>query len=190
MGMKSAWGWALVTGLLLSGCAHQTRTMKEPPEEPYRIGSEDVLDVSVWHDPDLSKVVPVRPDGFISLPMVGEVRAEGKTPVELEQEITGKLKEYVQQPKVTVIVHEVNATRVFVTGEVAHPGAFPIRGRMTVLQALALAGGFTDFANQGSIVVIRRNGKGLPVDYADLVTDEDKDRLNVWLAPGDTVVVP
>lgn len=191
MGTKSTWGWAAaLAGLLLAGCVHQTKTMKPPPEEPYRIGVEDVLDVSVWKDPDLSKMVPVRPDGFISLPMVGELRAEGKTPAELETEIAGKLKAWIQQPKVTVIVHEVNATRVYVTGEVAHPGAFPIRGRMTVLQALAMAGGFTEFADQGSIMVIRRDGKGLPVNYADLVTDDDQSRASVWLAPGDTVVVP
>lgn len=189
--MKSAWGWAVVAAMVvLGGCAHKTKQVAAPADEPYRIGREDVLDVSVWRDADLSRVVPVRPDGFISLPMAGELKAEGKTPKELEAEIKTALKAYVQDPKVTVIVHEVNATRVFVTGEVARPGAFPIRGKMSVLQALAMAGGFTDFANKGGLMVIRHDGKGVPVDYADLVTDEDQARADVWLAPGDTVVVP
>ncbi|MBX5483732.1 MAG: polysaccharide biosynthesis/export family protein [Myxococcaceae bacterium] len=190
MGKRSAWGWAVAAMLVLGGCAHQTRNVDPPPDEPYRIGREDVLDVSVWRDPDLSRVVPVRPDGFISLPMVGEVLAAGKTPKELEAEIRERLRAIVQEPKVTVIVHEVNASRVYVTGEVAHPGAFPMRGRVTLLQALALAGGFTDFADKSALMVIRRDGKGVPVNYADLITLDDKERANVWLGPGDTVVVP
>lgn len=188
--MKTAWGWAVLSVLLLGGCAHQTKKVEAPADEPYRVGREDVLDVSVWRDLDLSRTVPVRPDGFISLPMVGELKAEGKTPNELEAEIREKLKPYVQEPKVTVIVREVNAPRVFVTGEVAHPGAYPMRSRMSVLQAIALAGGFSDFASTGSIMVIRKNGKGVPVNYADLVTDEDDARESVWLMPGDTIVVP
>lgn len=187
---KSAWGWALGAVLLLGGCAHKTKHMAAPPDEPYRVGREDVLDVSVWRDADLSRMVPVRPDGFISLPMVGEVKAEGKTPKELEQELREALKPYVQDPRVTVIVREVNAPRVFVTGEVTRPGSYPLRGNVSVLQAIALAGGFSDFANTGSIMVIRKDGKGVPVNYADLVTSDDKARESVWLHPGDTVVVP
>jgi polysaccharide export outer membrane protein len=184
--------WVLVLGaaLLEVGCAHETKRVAPPADEPYRIGREDVLDVSVWRDPDLSRTVPVRPDGFISLPIVGEVKADGKTPTELEADLREALKPFVQQPKVTVIVREVNSPRVYVTGEVARPGAYPMRGRVNVVQAIALAGGFSDFANQGSIMVIRRDGKGIPVNYADLVTDDDKERTNVWLMPGDTVVVP
>lgn len=188
--MKSAWGWAVLAVLLLGGCAHQTKQLPAPKDEPYRIGREDVLDVSVWRDADLSRTVPVRPDGFISLPMVGEVKAEGKTPKELEAELRESLEAYVQEPKVTVIVREVNTSRVYVTGEVARPGAFPARGRLNVLQAIALAGGFTDFADHGAIMVIRRDGKGYPVNYADLVTDDDEARQSIWLMPGDTVVVP
>jgi len=190
MAMKSAWGWALLSVLLLGGCAHRTKELPAPADEPYRIGREDVLDVSVWRDPDLSRTVPVRPDGFISLPMVGEIQAEGRTAREIEAEIVQKLRPYVQEPKVTVIVREVNAPQVFVTGEVARPGAFPARGRISVLQAIALAGGFTEFANQGAIMVIRRDGKGYPVDFADLVAEDDEARQILWLMPGDTVVVP
>ena len=190
MVVKSAWGGAWIAVMLLVGCAHQTKRAPAPPDEPYKIGREDVLDVAVWRDPDLSRTVPVRPDGFISLPMVGELKAEGKTAAQLEAEIREGLKPYVQQPKVTVIVREVNAPRLFVTGEVARPGAYPLRGRVSVLQAIALAGGFSDFANPGSMMVIRRSGKGIPINYADLVAEDDQERADVWLMPGDTVVVP
>jgi polysaccharide biosynthesis/export protein len=191
MYVKRELGWAVGALLLWVGCGSpQTKRVALPPDEPYRIGREDVLDVSVWRDPDLSRTVPVRPDGFISLPMVGELKADGKTPKELEAEIRDALKPYVQQPRVTVIVREVNAPRVYVTGEVTRPGAYPMRGRVNVLQAIALAGGFSDFADQGSIMIIRRDGKGIPVNYADLTTEDDKVRTNVWLMPGDTVVVP
>lgn len=193
---KSLWAVALaaVASVAMTGCAHRKVDVDPGKEYPYKIGREDVLDVSVWRDGDLSRVVPVRPDGFISLPMVGELKAAGKTPAELEQDIVGKLKPYVQEPKVTVIVREVNSARIFITGEVAHPGSFPLRGRVSVLQAIALAGGFTDFANQDGIVVIRNveNGKQIPVSYSDLIkSDSDADTIRDFpLAPGDTIVVP
>ncbi len=191
MGVKtSAWGWTMVAVLLLGGCAGQKKNIQPPADEPYRIGLEDVVDVAVWRDADLSRVVPVRPDGFISLPMVGEVRAAGKTPKELELEVATALKQYVQEPRVTVIVQEVNSPRVFVTGEVTRPGMYPMRGHVSVLQAIALAGGFSDFADKRNIRVIRRDGKSAVISYADLVTDDDEKRSAVWLAPGDTVVVP
>jgi polysaccharide export outer membrane protein len=186
----SAWGWALVAVLLLSGCAQRTQNVRPPSDEPYRIGLEDVIDVAVWRDPDLSRVVPVRPDGFISLPMAGEVLAAGKTPRELEVEIHKALKAYVQEPRVTVIVHEINAPRVYVTGEVSRPGMYPMRGHVSVLQAIALAGGFSDFADKRNIMIIRRDGKGMSVNYTDLVATRDDQRASVWLMPGDTVVVP
>ncbi|HZW90106.1 MAG TPA: polysaccharide biosynthesis/export family protein, partial [Myxococcaceae bacterium] len=137
--MQTTWtgrwaGGLLLGGLLLAGCAHEQPTAPAATaEEPYRIGKEDVLDVSVWRDPDLSRTLPVRPDGFITLPMVGEVQAEGRTTVELEQDISRRLQKYVQSPRVTVMVREVNSARVFVTGEVQKPGAYPLRGNVTVL---------------------------------------------------------
>jgi len=196
-GMALVMAVALVSG---AGCAHRTRTAPVAAEpEPYRIGREDVLDVSVWRDPELSRVMPVRPDGFISLPIVGDVAAAGRTPAELAGEIRQKLQPYVQEPRVTVLVREVNSARVYVTGEVAHPGAYPLRGRVSVLQAIALAGGFTDFANRDGILVVRKGNQAgqIPVRYSDLVTHEEKkdsqeQRLDpdVDLMPGDTVVVP
>lgn len=191
---KIALGLAVVLAMA-TGCAHSQKTLPVAKDEPYRIGREDVLDVAVWRDGDLSRQVPVRPDGYISLPMVGDVRAEGKTTDELANELKQKLSPYIQDPKVSVIVHEVNASRIYVTGEVAHPGVYPLRGRVSVVQALALAGGFTPFADQDGIVVIRqgKDGGKYPVRYSELVTlddDDNKKSPEAVLMPGDTIVVP
>ena len=186
------WGGGLLLGaLLLGGCAHeQAAGPVATAEEPYRIGKEDVLDVSVWRDADLSRTLPVRPDGFITLPMVGEVQAEGRTTVELEQEIARRLQKYIQSPRVTVMVREVNSARVYVTGEVQKPGAFPLRGQVTVLQALAMAGGLTEFADRNGMMVIRaNNGPRINVRYSDLV-ERRTQGSDFPLQPGDTVVVP
>jgi len=177
---------------MLGGCAHEQAPapLASAGEEPYRIGKEDVLDVSVWRDPDLSRTLPVRPDGFITLPMVGEVQAEGRTTVELEQDIARRLQKYVQSPRVTVMVREINSARVFVTGEVQKPGAYPLRGNVTVLQALAMAGGLTEFADRNGMMVIRgSNGPRIPVRYSDLI-DQRAHGADFPLQPGDTVVVP
>jgi polysaccharide export outer membrane protein len=191
--IRTGWwiGGLLIGGLLLGGCAHeQTAAPAATAEEPYRIGKEDVLDVSVWRDADLSRTLPVRPDGFITLPMVGEVQAEGRTTVELEQDIAHRLQKYIQTPRVTVMVREVNSSRVYVTGEVQKPGAFPLRGQVTVLQALAMAGGLTEFADRNGMMVIRgNNGPHIPVRYSDLI-DRRAQGADFPLQPGDTVVVP
>ncbi|HYO51680.1 polysaccharide biosynthesis/export family protein [Archangium sp.] len=210
MGKTSARWWVVLGLLLLSGCAHRATARVDNSDQPYRIGREDILDVAVWRDADLSRTLPVRPDGFISLPMVGEVRAEGRTPNELADEIREALKPYVQEPRVTVIVREVNSSRVFITGEVAHPGAYPLRGRVSILQAIALAGGFTDFADRDGIVVLRRSkgsgsqetgtegsgtggsgseGNYISVSYSELV-DEPEKYEPLILRPGDTIIVP
>ena len=192
MGKTSAGFWTVVGVMLLAGCAHQPNVKVDNSEQPYRIGREDVLDIAVWRDPELSRTLPVRPDGFISMPMVGEVQAAGKTPTELADALKQSFQSYVQEPRVTVIVREVNSSRVFITGEVAHPGAYPLRGRVSVLQAIALAGGFTDFADRDGIVVLRRQGtEGEPiaVSYSELV-DAPKTNEPLDLRPGDTIVVP
>jgi polysaccharide biosynthesis/export protein len=190
MGKTRARFWAVVGVLLLSGCAHRPEVRVDNSDQPYRIGREDVLDVAVWRDGDLSRTLPVRPDGYISMPMTGDVLAAGKTPTELAEELRERLKPYVQEPRVTVIVREVNSSRIFITGEVANPGAYPLRGRVSIIQAIALAGGFTDFANSDGIVVIRHDEKGgqIPVRYSDLISP--KKGYEVILRPGDTIVVP
>ncbi len=181
---------ATAAALLVGGCAHHERVIPiSTVDEPYRIGREDVLDIAVWRDPDLSRTLPVRPDGFISMPMAGEIKADGKTPFEVSEEIKAKLMPYIQQPKVTVMVREVNSSRVFVTGEVARPGAYPLRGRVSLVQAIALAGGFSDFANKDRILVIRQGAGEIPVRYGDMVETKE-DRRDLYLKPGDTVVVP
>jgi len=194
MGKWSARALAGVAGLWLWGCAHRgpIASMAEA-QGPFRLGREDVVEVAVWRDADLSRTVPVRPDGFISLPLAGEFRAEGKTTAELAEEIKAKLAPYIQDPKVTVAVHEVNSTRMYVTGEVARPGGYPLRGRVSVLQAIALAGGFTAFANPDNILIIRKGSDGgrIPVRYTELLeTREDGSSADFLLWPGDTVVVP
>ena len=158
----------------------------------YVIGPEDVLDINVWKEPDVSRTVPVRPDGKISLPLVNDVQAAGSTPQQLASEVTQKLRKYLNEPQVTVIVTAINSQRVFVVGEVLRAGAFPLIPGMTVLQALSSAGGFTTFADVKKIHVMRLvNGKHveMPFNYRDVLRGDNPDQ-NIKLEPGDTVVVP
>jgi polysaccharide export outer membrane protein len=156
------------------------------------IGPQDVLDINVWKEPDMTRVVPVRPDGKISLPLINDVQAAGVTPQQLAADITTKLKKFLTEPQVTVIVSAINSQRVFVIGEVIHAGAFQLVPGTTVLQALANAGGFTTFANVKKIHVMRVvNGKHveLPFNYREVLNGDNQDQ-NIKLEPGDTVVVP
>jgi polysaccharide biosynthesis/export protein len=157
----------------------------------YVIGADDTLHVAVWKEPDLTATLPVRPDGKISLPLLNDVAAAGMTPMQLAASITEKLKKYIADPRVTVVVTAMNSRRVFVTGEVAHPGAMPLLPNMTVLQALSNAG-FTQFANLKKIYLLRNeNGKQvkLPFNYKDVVKGDHPEQ-NIKLIPGDTIVVP
>lgn len=158
----------------------------------YIIGPEDVLNVNVWKEAEMSGVVPVRPDGKISLPLLNDVQAAGLTPTQLADQVSEKLKKYVEQPRVTVVVTQVNSRRYFVLGEVTKAGAYPLVPNMTVLQALSSAGGFTQFANSKAIYVLRvENGKQnkLPFNYRDVVKGRNAEQ-NILLKPGDTIVVP
>jgi polysaccharide export outer membrane protein len=158
----------------------------------YVIGPEDLLDISVWKEPDVSRVVPVRPDGRISLPLIHDVEASGMSPQQLAASVAEKLRKYLNDPQVTVIVTAINSQRVFVLGEVLRAGAFPLLPGMTVLQALSSAGGFTTFADVKKIRVVRsRNGKQveLPFNYRDVLKG-DKPGQNIKLEPGDTIIVP
>ena len=158
----------------------------------YVIGPEDVLDINVWKEPDMTRIVPVRPDGKISLPLINDVQAAGSTPQQLASTVTEKLRKFLTEPQVTVIVTQINSQRVFVVGEVLRAGAFPLIPGMTVLQALANAGGFTTFANVKKIHVMRLvNGKHteLPFNYREVLKGDNPDQ-NIKLEPGDTVVVP
>ena len=158
----------------------------------YVIGPEDVLDINVWKEPDVSRTVPVRPDGKISLPLINDVQAAGSTPQQLASAVTEKLRKYLNEPQVTVIVTATNSQRVFVVGEVLRAGAFPLIPGMTVLQALSSAGGFTTFADVKKIHVMRLvNGKHveMPFNYRDVLRGDNPNQ-NIQLEPGDTVVVP
>jgi polysaccharide export outer membrane protein len=158
----------------------------------YIIGPEDVLDVNVWKEPDMTRIVPVRPDGKISLPLINDVQAAGLTPTQLANSVKEKLRKFLTDPQVTIIVTAINSQRVFVVGEVLRAGAFPLIPGMTVLQALASAGGFTTFADVKKIHVMRLvNGKHqeLPFNYREVLKGDNQDQ-NIKLEPGDTVVVP
>ena len=157
----------------------------------YVIGSEDTLHVSVWKEPDLTATLPVRPDGKISLPLLNDVQASGLTPMQLASDLTTRLKKFVADPQVTVVVTQMNSQKVFLLGEVLHTGAVPLLPNMTVLQVLSTAG-FSQFANTKGIYVLRtENGKQdkLPFNYKAVVKGEHMEQ-NILLKPGDTVVVP
>ena len=155
------------------------------------IGPDDVLHVAVWKEADLTATVPVRPDGKISLPLLDDVLASGMTPKQLADSIKEKLRKYIADPRVTIVVTQINSKRIYLVGEVAHPGATPMLPNMTVLQALSSAG-ISQFANTKRIYVLRtENGKQqkLPVNYSKLVKGEQIEQ-NYLLQPGDTIVVP
>ncbi len=179
-------------GLAAVGCGGSTsmaaREARPFAPEEYRIGIEDLLEINVWKEPQLSTTAPVRPDGKVTVPVAGEIQAAGHTAKELEALLTQKLAERIASPTVTVVVKEINGARVFVLGEVAKPGAYPIRGAMTVVQALALAGGLTEFANEGKINILRRGETGGQTRLS--VNLHDAYGTPIELAPGDTVVVP
>jgi polysaccharide export outer membrane protein len=160
----------------------------------YIIGPEDVLDITVWKNADLSKTVQVRPDGRISLPLIGDVIAVGRTSDQLTDDIGTRLKAYMENPTVSIVVKEVNSYAIFVLGEVAKPGRYPLKSKTTLLQAITLASGFTAVASRNKIVVFRFGKDGEPLtkikaNYDDIVL-RDGTNQNIELKPGDTIVVP
>jgi polysaccharide biosynthesis/export protein len=210
--MKSAWRAAfaaavLITSIALAQDAPAPAAVNSAPDKSanaaasavptnladpvYVIGPQDVLHIAVWKENDLTATLPVRPDGKISLPLLNDVQAAGLTPKQLADSVTEKLKKYIADPRVTVVVTEINSKRIYLVGEVLHAGATPMLPNMTVLQALSSAG-LNQFANTKSIYVLRTvNGKQekLPVNYRKLVKGERIEQ-NYVLQPGDTIVVP
>jgi polysaccharide export outer membrane protein len=156
----------------------------------YKLAVGDKLRVEVYKDPQLSQSLQVRPDGKITLPLIGDLNAAGLTSIELRDQIAGALKEYVTNPVVTVIVVETVPPVVYVMGEVTTPGSVPLNGAMTVLQALAMAGGFRDFANTKDIRVLRRTPRGVQTIAFNYKAAVKGDGAPVMLQPGDTVIVP
>ena len=162
------------------------------PDADYKIGPQDILRIDVWKEPEISRSEPVRPDGKISLPLLNDVPAAGLTANQLSVVITEGLKKFITNPQVTVSVTEINSRRIYVTGEVARAGAFPLLPNMTVLQGLSTSGGFTQFARIKNIYVLRiEDGKQVkhPFNYKDVVNGK-KPEENILLQPGDVIVVP
>jgi polysaccharide biosynthesis/export protein len=171
--------------------AADSRSAAPTVPSDYVIGPDDTLRIAVWKEPDMSATLPVRPDGKISLPLLDDVQASGMTPMQLSASIKEKLKKYIADPRVTVVVTAMNSQRVFVTGEVTHTGAMALLPNMTVLQALSSAG-FTQFASLKSIYLLRMvNGQQtkIPFNYKDVVKGNHPQE-NILLKPGDTIVVP
>ena len=184
----------LLPALLAAACASTSkgeRADARPTPAEYRIGREDVIEVVVWHEPELTRVMPVRPDGFIALPLAGEVQAAGKTPGELKETLTRALTPYVKDASVAVLVREINGPRYYVMGEVTKPGGYPLRGAVSVTQALATAGGLGEFASD-DVVWLRQKADGKPdrvrLSAKELMQGEAEGAL--WLGAGDVLYVP
>src|SRR6266568_9366499 len=184
-------------GKTASSAASSSKATTQPREPlsiagpDYVIGADDALHISVWKEPDLTNTLPVRPDGKISMPLLDDVQAAGLTPMQLANSLTEKLKKFIADPRVTVVVTQMNSQRIYVLGEVTHTGAMPLTHNMTVLQAIASAG-FTQFANTKGIYILRTDGgkqQKFPFNYKQVVKGEDMSQ-NIQLRPGDTIVVP
>jgi polysaccharide export outer membrane protein len=188
-------GLAIVASLgLVAGRAEAQRPGKaaESTAAVYRIGPEDVLQISVFGNEDLSRTVPVRPDGMISLPLLNDVEAAGLTPMELRESLMTKLVEFVPSAEIAVIVTEIHSFLITVIGQVSEPGRYDLRSSATVVDALAMAGGFREFAGRSRIVVIRREGnteRRIAFDYDKLGANKGPQE-NFPLRPGDIVMVP
>jgi len=189
--------------LALHGQSAAAPSAPNPPAQPasanrahdasFVIGNDDVLAISVCKEPELSKSVPVRSDGKISLPLVGEIQATGRTPLQLEQELSTKLQSFVNSPEVTVIVEEIHSKKFNIVGEVAKPGSYSIAQAATVMDAIAMAGGFRDFAKKTGVYILRKAPDGsqtkIGFNYKDFIKGKNPDQ-NVKLEPNDTIIVP
>jgi len=182
------------SGPVAAPVAHpDNSTATKPHDDSFVIGNGDVLAINVWKEPDISRAVPVRSDGRISLPLVGEVEVTGRTPLKVEQDISSKLQNYIAEPEVTVMVEQINSEKFNILGQVGKPGSYSLTNAVTVLDAIALAGGFRDFAKQKSIYVLRQKPDGTQVriafNYKDVVHGKHPEQ-NIRLEPHDTLVVP
>jgi len=185
----------LVAGLAANSYAQdesEIEMIERAKLDPYLVNPGDILQVSVWKEADLQKDVLVRPDGHFSFPLAGDIEAYGKTVEEIRADITSKLQRYIPDLVVTVSTVQIGGNKVYVIGQVARPGEFLVNPRVDVIQALAMAGGATAFADLNSIKILRRKGhvrKAIPFNYKDLVKGKKLEQ-NIILQPGDVVVVP
>ncbi|MGA2316995.1 MAG: polysaccharide biosynthesis/export family protein [Thermodesulfobacteriota bacterium] len=158
----------------------------------YVIGAEDVLYIHVWREETVTKTVSVRMDGKISIPLVDEIQAAGLTPLQLKEKLTERLKQFIENPNVTVVVMEANSFKVYISGQISKPGIYRLRSDTTLAQIISMAGGLTEWANQKKIIIIRKeNGKEkrFTINYKKIVKGEDLDS-NIILKSGDTIIVP
>jgi len=162
-------------------------------DDSYLIGNDDKLAISVWKEPDLTKTLPVRSDGKISLPLVGEIQAAGRTPLQLETEIANRLKNYITVPEVTVIVEAINSKKYNILGQIGRPGAYLLTLSTTVMDAIAAAGGFKDFAKSKGVYILRQNPDGTQTrfnfNYKDFIKGKNLSQ-NIKIEPQDTIIVP
>jgi len=186
-------GFLLLAGLLASPGSAQAPpvdTGSDSDVGEYVLGVEDKLTISVWREPDLARTVTVRPDGKITFPLLGDIQAAGRTSSQLDTQITAALAQYIREPVVTVIVEEINNFKIYMIGEVARQGEVVLRRRTRLLQAIALAGGLTPYADKSKVTIIREeNGREvrINVDYRRVATGE-RPESNIFLKPGDTIV--
>jgi len=166
---------------------------KQPHDASYVIGNDDRLSINVWKETELSRSVPVRSDGKISLPLVGEIQASGRTPLQLENDIANRLKSFITAPEVTVIVEQINSKKYNMVGYVNRPGSYPLTLSTTIMDAIAAAGGLRDFAKEKGIYILRRMPDGtesrITFNYKDFIKGKNIDQ-NVKVQPDDTIVVP
>lgn len=171
------------------------KNQQPPPvsvESNFVIGAEDVLEIVVWKEPELSKTIPVRPDGKILLPMINEVQAAGKTPAELQADLTQLFSKYFEEVSVAVIVKEINSHKFFILGKVRNPGAYKTGSDVTIIQAISLAGGFVEFADTNNIKIFHKGtdqNKPIRIKYKKIISGKDPAQ-NIIIQPGDTIVVP
>lgn len=162
-------------------------------EAAYIIGPNDVLAINVWKEPEITRSIPVRSDGKISLPLIGDVQAAGRTPMQLEEDISAKLKDYITNPQVAVIVEQINSQKFNILGQVAKPGSFPLTAGTTIVDAIAVAGGFKDFAKKKGVYLLRQNAAGIEqrfnFNYEKFIKEKNTAQ-NIRLLPNDTIVVP
>jgi polysaccharide export outer membrane protein len=163
------------------------------PDATYMIGADDVLAINVWKENEITRSVPVRSDGRISLPLIGDVQAAGRTPMQLEQDIAEKLKGYITDPQVTVIVQQINSQKFNILGQVGRPGSFPLTAGTTIVDAIAIAGGFRDFAKKKGVYLLRQGPTGnqerYNFNYERFIKGKDTAQ-NIKVQPHDTIVVP
>lgn len=178
--------------LLSSVACSFAAAQEEPMQGDYRIGAGDTLSIVVWQNQELTQQVPVRPDGFISLPLVNEVKAEALTPMQLQKALTDRLSQYVTNPVVSVIVTQIGSFKVSVLGKVRGPSRYDLNAYVSVLDVIAMAGGFDEFANKEEVFVLRplsTTYQKIPFNYSQAISAGGKS-VNFQVRPGDIIIVP